>query len=65
MTGLQKVKKSGKYDDLYQKYFVDTLENSEDVTDVAANRWFSGTFKLLFSFRITAGSFILTVLELH
>ena len=26
--GLEKVKKSGKYDDLYQKYFVDTLENS-------------------------------------
>ena len=34
--GLAKVKNSGEYDDLYQKYFVDTLENSEDVTDVAA-----------------------------
>lgn len=32
--GLAKVKKSGEYDDLYQKYFVDTLENSEDVTEI-------------------------------
>ena len=46
--GLEKVKKSGKYDDLYQKYFVDTLENSEDVTDVAATDGFLGLLSFIF-----------------
>ena len=46
--GLAKVKKSGEYDDLYQKYFVDTLENSEDVTDVAATDGFLGLLSFIF-----------------
>ena len=46
--GLAKVKKSGEYDDLYQKYFVVTLENSEDVTDVAATDGFLGLLSFIF-----------------
>ena len=46
--GLAKVKNSGEYDDLYQKYFVDTLENSEDVTDVAATDGFLGLLSFIF-----------------
>lgn len=46
--GLAKVKKSGVYDDLYQQYFVDTVESSEDVTDVAATDGFLGLLSFIF-----------------
>ena len=46
--GLAKVKKSGAYDDLYQKYFVDTVDNSDDVTDVAAADGFLGLLSFIF-----------------
>ena len=46
--GLAKVKKSGVYDDLYQKYFVDTVDNSDDVTDVAAADGFLGLLSFIF-----------------